>query len=1055
MGIKGLLPLLHSVQEDKHIREFEGQTAGIDGYVWLHRAAYSFATELALVEQEEKDLGDEPQEEPGVCQQHFVSSSSTSEQENEQKNPATRTADESEKCASSTSAVSVSPTVLSPRKMRIYEKMAQFVVKNYCQKLMAHGVQCHVVFDGGFLPMKEKEEKQRDAGRRKNLEKGLELYFQKNDKEGAFKAFASAYDIVPEMASVCCKLFQVYGIAYTVAPYEADAQLSWLMENKRVDFLITEDSDLLAFHPRNRVLYKLDFSSMTGKFVALQSAEDFEKRIKDSALEKLFVVPDQHAKLSTSTRGGQQHPGSLSENSETETRFEFYRRLFLAACILLGCDYGDTTIPKAGPKKVCDLVAKAGYDPEKIAKCARFDGLDVGKDFVKNFAKAWLCFHHQTIFATGPDPAQENRLTALREVADCSTSKAGAFAHYAKGSRKIFENLAHPEEMLVSFCGRRYDAETAREVAKGKMHPVTFRKIHLVSTAAASGSGSGAVLSSAGGSTRNDTSSASSSFTASRPALPARIIATKVRKNNNSARGGGKKKDETNPDPNQISILSFFKPVALTNRTEKQQKELSLQKKRTAGGTSASVGNGKKDEVGPSTKRRKLDVGTTGEEENQSSSEPYVPRRFRGRQEEELRTYLAEEGGGTDAGLHAFEAQFANQNDEVDDQAHHHRGEDLRDTVGPPKEQVELSNRSGPSRNRQPQQEKNIPGRTSSVVAGKNVAREQVDEIGSPGEQGQPEPGDESQHLPDGGAPVVDTDILVGTDGKENDQKTVNTAQREQGSLSSCARGQDHVEAGDGGSKNDIHETTSEVVGAAVPSPESAGYLRDDDDPGEKEEEQLPIASEPNRNILKKPGAKKKQGGPRPGGISSDGNNQIDDFFSAFAFNSQQSSQGTPLRGGNKVLKASNKLRQGKMNMVSNRSTSNFQQGMTSATTGDVDGGQKAKQKAHIKQDKTTGKEQQVEAGHDSPPPPSAAKKKMGKAGGRGGATTASKNKMMNAAGSSPAAAASATELGKPACSRPSPPGTGQASSAPGVGLSASSLQFLESLGWSKPKPSQ
>ena len=36
-------------------------------------------------------------------------------------------------------------------------------------------------------------------------------------------------------------------IQVIVAPYEADAQLTYLVKNNLADFVITEDSDLLAF----------------------------------------------------------------------------------------------------------------------------------------------------------------------------------------------------------------------------------------------------------------------------------------------------------------------------------------------------------------------------------------------------------------------------------------------------------------------------------------------------------------------------------------------------------------------------------------------------------------------------------------------------------------------------------------------------------------------------------------------------------------------------------------------------------------------------------------
>ncbi|WFD44661.1 hypothetical protein MPSI1_003331 [Malassezia psittaci] len=48
MGIAGLLPLLKEIQQETHVEKYRGKTVGIDAYVWLHRGAYSCASDLAL-----------------------------------------------------------------------------------------------------------------------------------------------------------------------------------------------------------------------------------------------------------------------------------------------------------------------------------------------------------------------------------------------------------------------------------------------------------------------------------------------------------------------------------------------------------------------------------------------------------------------------------------------------------------------------------------------------------------------------------------------------------------------------------------------------------------------------------------------------------------------------------------------------------------------------------------------------------------------------------------------------------------------------------------------
>ncbi|CAL9732221.1 exodeoxyribonuclease 1 [Monosporozyma unispora] len=56
MGIQGLLPQLKPIQNPVTLRRYEGQILGIDGYAWLHRAAYSCAQELVLGKPTEKYL---------------------------------------------------------------------------------------------------------------------------------------------------------------------------------------------------------------------------------------------------------------------------------------------------------------------------------------------------------------------------------------------------------------------------------------------------------------------------------------------------------------------------------------------------------------------------------------------------------------------------------------------------------------------------------------------------------------------------------------------------------------------------------------------------------------------------------------------------------------------------------------------------------------------------------------------------------------------------------------------------------------------------------------
>ena len=46
--VKGLLPLLKSIQKPCNLKQFQGLTLGVDAYGWLHRGAVACAIDLAL-----------------------------------------------------------------------------------------------------------------------------------------------------------------------------------------------------------------------------------------------------------------------------------------------------------------------------------------------------------------------------------------------------------------------------------------------------------------------------------------------------------------------------------------------------------------------------------------------------------------------------------------------------------------------------------------------------------------------------------------------------------------------------------------------------------------------------------------------------------------------------------------------------------------------------------------------------------------------------------------------------------------------------------------------
>ncbi|MES1912217.1 MAG: hypothetical protein MHM6MM_004529 [Cercozoa sp. M6MM] len=107
--------------------------------------------------------------------------------------------------------------------------------------LLQHGCIPLVVFDGAQLAAKGDTREDRARRRRDALAKQL---------------WAQALEVRSSFARNVMLALQKRGIATIVAPFEADAQLAYLSVHKLVDYVLTEDSDLLVFGA-GKVLFKV------------------------------------------------------------------------------------------------------------------------------------------------------------------------------------------------------------------------------------------------------------------------------------------------------------------------------------------------------------------------------------------------------------------------------------------------------------------------------------------------------------------------------------------------------------------------------------------------------------------------------------------------------------------------------------------------------------------------------------------------------------------------------------------------------------------------------
>ncbi|CAL9201774.1 unnamed protein product [Musa hybrid cultivar] len=290
MGIQGLLPLLKSIMAPIHVEELRGQTVAVDAYSWLHKGAFSCATQLCK----------------GLPTSKYI---------------------------------------------------------DYCMHrvnlLKHHGVKPILVFDGGILPMKIEQEIKRSRTRKENLARAME-HETLGNSSAAYECYQKAVDISPLVAFELIQVLKQDHVDYIVAPYEADAQMTFLSINSLVDAVITEDSDLIPFGC-SRIIFKMD---KFGQGVEFQSLR-------------------------------------LGKNKELDLT-GFTNRMLLEMCIFSGCDYLPS-LPGMGLKRAHALVKRLkSYD--KVIKHLRYSAVSIPPLFEESFGKAIWAFQHQRVY----DPAKED-----------------------------------------------------------------------------------------------------------------------------------------------------------------------------------------------------------------------------------------------------------------------------------------------------------------------------------------------------------------------------------------------------------------------------------------------------------------------------------------------------------------------------------------------------------------------------------------------------------------------------------------------------------------------
>lgn len=232
--------------------------------------------------------------------------------------------------------------------------------------LLGYGITPILVFDGDFLESKRKTVEERRLQREK-CRAEVELHLRRNDAPRARELMKRCVSVTPEILHSILRVLRANNIEFIVSPYEADAQLCFLQRTNYIDYILTEDSDLVAYGA-TRVLYKYDGAHV----------EEYDS-------SRLHLCRDRH----------------FQEN-------------ILDICILSGCDYLDS-IRGVGIITAHEKLKELG-DVSSFVNHMQSLKRDVPRDYIDGFSRAKATFLHHIVY--NPYAMQRQFLSEPKAICD-------------------------------------------------------------------------------------------------------------------------------------------------------------------------------------------------------------------------------------------------------------------------------------------------------------------------------------------------------------------------------------------------------------------------------------------------------------------------------------------------------------------------------------------------------------------------------------------------------------------------------------------------------------
>lgn len=238
---------------------------------------------------------------------------------------------------------------------KVPTKKHVYIFQKKVLKLKSHKITPIIIFDGLKLPSKNVTNSQRKE-KKEQIHQMIITCLKNNNTFKAHSLMKQCLFITDEIISGILEMLDTEHIEYIISPYESDAQLAYLQRIRYIDYIMTEDSDLILYGC-DRILFKYD----------------------DYKVEEFLVERFKNMKSN------------------------FFTLNMIEICILSGCDYLHS-IKGVGLITAHKLMEKYGSYTKVIEFLKSIK--DVPDDYEQGFERALITFNEHIVY----DPIMKERI---------------------------------------------------------------------------------------------------------------------------------------------------------------------------------------------------------------------------------------------------------------------------------------------------------------------------------------------------------------------------------------------------------------------------------------------------------------------------------------------------------------------------------------------------------------------------------------------------------------------------------------------------------------------